>query len=165
MTEFVLGFMFNDDRTEVALIRKNRGPNDMAGYLNGIGGKIEASDQDGLETMTREFLEETGVRVDDYMWTHFLTKRIGEHYVRCYRCRMTKLCHQATTVTDEVVGIYRVDDVLNDPTLKCYPGVTELIKLAIAPPKPYIPPLILPVMAPIHIDVEEFLKMKDRAGS
>jgi hypothetical protein len=38
--EYVCGFMFANDFTEVALIRKNK-PEWQRGKLNGIGGKVE----------------------------------------------------------------------------------------------------------------------------
>jgi len=54
---YVLGFMFDRDYAEVALILKNR-PAWQAGKWNGIGGKIEG-DETPHAAMVREFTEET----------------------------------------------------------------------------------------------------------
>jgi 8-oxo-dGTP diphosphatase len=56
---YVNGFMFSPDHQRVALIHK-RQPTWQAGYLNGIGGKIELGET-AAEAMVREFSEETGV--------------------------------------------------------------------------------------------------------
>ena len=68
MTEYVVGFMFNTEKTHVGLIRKNR-PRWQAGKLNGIGGKVENNEMPEI-AMIREFREETGVYHDK--WEQFL---------------------------------------------------------------------------------------------
>lgn len=57
-TKYVVGFMFSEDSSKVALIRKNR-PEWQKGLLNGIGGHCESSDKNNQDTMIREFEEET----------------------------------------------------------------------------------------------------------
>lgn len=66
---YVLGFMFNNSRTRVALIRKNK-PTWQAGRLNGIGGKIEEGESP-TAAMVREFLEETGYETRPEQWEFF----------------------------------------------------------------------------------------------
>lgn len=58
MKYYVNGFMFNEEGTKVALIRKNR-PEWQKGCLNGIGGKIN-DEETPIEAMNREFEEEAG---------------------------------------------------------------------------------------------------------
>lgn len=58
MIKYVAGFMFDQARSKVALIRKNR-PAWQKGLLNGIGGKIDPGETP-LMAMIREFREETG---------------------------------------------------------------------------------------------------------
>ena len=41
MIRYVLGFLFTPDEDRVVLLQKTHGPQNMAGKLNGIGGKIE----------------------------------------------------------------------------------------------------------------------------
>lgn len=69
MQNYVLGFLFSEDRKQVALIKKIK-PIEQAGLLNGIGGKIE-KDESILSAMEREFKEETGVEIKG--WKCFAT--------------------------------------------------------------------------------------------
>lgn len=71
MKRYVVGFMFDGRFEKVALIRKLK-PAWQAGKLNGIGGKVEVSDEDELAAMVREFREETGSETMRQMWSHCL---------------------------------------------------------------------------------------------
>lgn len=65
----VLGFLFSEKNTEVALIQKVK-PEWQKGFLNGVGGKKE--DGESLfAAMCREFEEETGMFVNS--WEHCIT--------------------------------------------------------------------------------------------
>ena len=59
MTDYVVGFLFSEDRRQVILINKMH-PEWQAGLLNGVGGKVEQGETPE-EAMEREFLEETGM--------------------------------------------------------------------------------------------------------
>jgi 8-oxo-dGTP pyrophosphatase MutT (NUDIX family) len=59
--DYVVGFLFRNNDSEVALIKKDR-PQWQAGKLNGIGGKIEEGET-ADEAMDREFGEEAGLRL------------------------------------------------------------------------------------------------------
>jgi len=65
--DYVCGFLFNGDFTNVLLIRKKR-PEWQAGLLNGVGGKVEDGETP-YAAMEREFMEETGQFVG--AWKHF----------------------------------------------------------------------------------------------
>lgn len=65
-TEMVCGFMFSNDFSEVLLINKEK-PDWQKGKLNGIGGKVE-KDELAIQTMTREFQEETGIVNNDWIY-------------------------------------------------------------------------------------------------
>lgn len=102
--DYVLGFLFNHEGSEVALIRKNR-PDWQAGRLNGIGGKIEPNEWP-LAAMTREFAEEAGVIVAPTLWSHLMTRE-GPHYrVYVFVAFHSTFLNAVRTVTDEVVGVY-----------------------------------------------------------
>ena len=58
MKDYVLGFAFNKTKTDVLLVKKERGPCVNHGKWNGIGGKVEDEIID--YAMKREFVEETG---------------------------------------------------------------------------------------------------------
>lgn len=58
MKRYCVGFMF-DRKGNVALVRKTK-PAWQAGYLNGIGGKLEDGESPA-NGMVREWLEETGI--------------------------------------------------------------------------------------------------------
>ena len=157
MTKFVVGFLFSPDRSKVVLIRKNRGPGNMAGHLNGVGGKVEEVDGGRLElTMTREFLEETGVYIDPDFWKCFHAEQFGEHHVTFFESHLPAYSKVAT-MTDEAVGVYDKDAVLSDPSLKVFYNIPDLVRLALKPPS-YRPPKLSPVMAYLDIDTDFKLK-------
>lgn len=115
MRLYVVGFLFNSDRSEVVLIRKNR-PDWQAGKLNGIGGKIE--DGEGPNTaMMREFLEETGHEV--MLWNEFATlSSIDLHGAGAYRVHFFRAFSKhrdlfgiVKTTTDEEVVLIGPEEV------------------------------------------------------
>ena len=68
--KYVVGFMFDESMSNVALIRKNK-PAWQAGLLNGIGGKTENGETPAA-AMVREFKEEAGW-ISIRPWQHFCT--------------------------------------------------------------------------------------------
>lgn len=93
--KMVLGFMFNEDRTQVALILKQR-PDWQAGLLNGVGGHVEGK-EGTVPAMCREFKEETGYytscddwemvgRMHDLVWSRDPTYPDIPEEVFIFRC-------------------------------------------------------------------------------
>ena len=80
-TAYVVGFLFDEDRESVALIEKRKGPREMAGKLNGIGGKIEPGETPAA-AMEREFGEEAGVAGID--WEHVAELRGPDFVLHVY---------------------------------------------------------------------------------
>lgn len=76
---YVAGFLFSEDYSKIVLIRKNK-PAWQAGALNGVGGKIELSDDSPLMAMIREFKEETGMEVKSWVEFCKLTGKDFEVY-------------------------------------------------------------------------------------
>lgn len=99
MKKYVVGALFNDDGSNVALILKNR-PDFLNGKLNFIGGHIESYDTSPLEAMKREAKEEAGVDVD---WK-FVSMYKDEGYEIFYFTTFSSAAYDsATTLTDEVI--------------------------------------------------------------
>ena len=67
MTRYVLGFLFARNGNLVLLIHKARGPANVVGRLNGIGGKVHP-DETTYDAMRREAEEEAGV---DVIWHRY----------------------------------------------------------------------------------------------
>lgn len=66
---YVVGFMFDESRDQVVLIRKNK-PTFQRGLLNGIGGSVEPGETPP-DAIIREFFEETGVETAKGFWKSF----------------------------------------------------------------------------------------------
>lgn len=77
---YVVGFLFSDDRKQVALIHKRR-PGWQAGRLNGVGGKIESGETPAA-AMHREFAEEAGVW--GVQWGQFATLAGPNFVAHCF---------------------------------------------------------------------------------
>ena len=58
-TRYVLGFLFAPEHEYGVLLQKSRGPGEMAGRLNGIGGHVEDGESPE-DAMRREGIEEVG---------------------------------------------------------------------------------------------------------
>lgn len=114
--EYVAGLLFRGDKREVALIEKRR-PEWQRGKLNGIGGKVEPGEEP-LQAMHREFREEAGGHVCD--WMQFAVARGSAWIVHWFVC-----CDDTATlkqITDETVDWYATDEVPILPTVEhlCY---------------------------------------------
>jgi 8-oxo-dGTP diphosphatase len=68
MLEYVLGFRFNEHKTQVVLIEKLK-PEWQKGKYNGIGGKIETNETP-IKAMVREFKEETSLDTNEEDWSY-----------------------------------------------------------------------------------------------
>ena len=102
MKYYVLGFLFDEEKKRVALIKKNR-PEWQAGFFNGIGGKVEKGET-GEEAMTREFEEEAGVTVTD--WNLMCIMDNVDWVCLCY-CSTGDLS-KLKSLTDEEVSVWNI---------------------------------------------------------
>lgn len=123
MTSYVAGFLFDQRRENVALIRKAR-PEWQAGRLNGIGGHIEPGET-AHAAMRREFTEETGARSP--LWTHFATVLGDWGSVQFFRLFSDAPFKELRSATDEQVEVHRIDAL---PWDQCLPNLSWLIPLA-----------------------------------
>lgn len=103
--EYVLGFLFDEERKKVALIKKNR-PDWQAGFYNGIGGKVEAGEA-AFDAMIREFEEEAGLHVPT--WNRLCRMMSKDWYVYVYWGigDLTSL----KSLTDEPVSIWEIYEI------------------------------------------------------
>lgn len=132
MSDYVVGFLFTHGHRDVALIRKNK-PEWQRGRYNGIGGKIELG-ENPKQAMTREFLEEAGVVIND--WEPFITLSFFNG-VRVYFFRSV-LAHndydtarRVKSQTDEDVGWYCITLLGAIPGVNTLPNLKWLVPMAI----------------------------------
>lgn len=93
--KYVVGFMFNENETDVLLIKKNK-PAWQKGKMNGVGGKIEKGEY-AMDAMHREFKEETGIDFDQ--WKYIVTMS-GDDWE----------CHVFTGSSDDVFDFKQMED-------------------------------------------------------
>lgn len=131
--QYVLGFAFSEDREYVTLIRKNR-PEWQAGKFNGVGGKVELNEA-LKDAMIREFREETSVYAT--AWDQFLVLSGGtkddNFVVYCYRTFLPqKSFFLSKSVTDEEVGLLRVEQITSDIKFPLIPNLRWIIPMALS---------------------------------
>lgn len=127
--QFVCGFYYDDSRSHVVLIRKQK-PAWQKGRLNGVGGKIEQGETP-LEAMRREFAEEAGKNVTD--WEPLATLHVPliapprggvVHFFRAFGD-----FNEIQSMTEERIAVRTIYLVLQDPTLM--PNLRFLIMLGL----------------------------------
>lgn len=114
MINYVTGFLFSLDCTQVVLIQKNK-PAWQAGKWNGVGGKVEEGESWG-QCMSREFEEETGVAIPAEDWTHTVTLFNDEFECRFFRAFSDK-AYEAKTVETEHVSLWDLDHLQDCPVI------------------------------------------------
>ncbi len=112
-TEYVVGFAFDADLKEVALIRKKT-PEWQAGLLNGLGGHVDEGETPE-QAMVREFYEEGGVETNVDHWVYFMDKigsrdqakpgQIKTYRVRCYCTILAELPIEREIVEGHIVRL------------------------------------------------------------
>ena len=108
MIRYVVGFLFNKDKSKVVLIEKNR-PEWQKGYSNGVGGKIEEGETPEM-AMVREFEEEAGLKIET--WTSFCEiKDVNENYVVHFFYAIHEPIDDVESKTDEKLKIVNVYDL------------------------------------------------------
>jgi 8-oxo-dGTP diphosphatase len=119
--QYVVGFLFSPDFKKVVLINKNR-PDFQKGLYNGVGGRIEENEAPA-DAMKREFLEETGLLVEN--WREYCVLQ-GDCVVYVFSASSEDY-HLVQTKTDERVDIIWSFEV---PTLNVMPNLRWLIPMA-----------------------------------
>lgn len=109
--EYVLGWRYSLDLKEVVVIEKQR-PAELQGRITGIGGRIE-NDESPLEAMVREFKEETSLQTYFTEWECFDIWDVHQD-CRIYVFASAGTLAGVSTVTDERVGVFNVDELIAD---------------------------------------------------
>ena len=123
--KYVVGFLFDESKKRVCLIRKNR-PVWQQGYLNGVGGKVEDTDKYPVEAMRREFFEETGVNIK--IW-NYRGEVIGHDWEVTVFSAISNDIDMVSTITDEEIVVTDIKSLQNQMLVE---GVDILIKLSLS---------------------------------
>lgn len=111
----VLGFLFDEELKYVALIRKNR-PEWMKDKFNGIGGKVEEGETFDA-AMIREFFEETGVTLKDWIYDRTYVFMEYKSMLQVFSAKSNKIFEVKTT-TDEEIFIIPLEELKNFPIIE-----------------------------------------------
>lgn len=105
MIDYVCCLVFSENRSELVLIEKNRGPSSVVGRFNGPGGRIEEGETPEIAA-SREFLEETGVEIRSDEWSLVATITFPNCTVSYLSARIsTERLHEARTMETEEVMV------------------------------------------------------------
>lgn len=133
---YVLGFIFDLYSSKVLLIRKEK-PNWQKGFFNGVGGKIEETDETIYIAMARECKEETGAFTHHLDWRKFCTMEgrncpDGDWNVHCfsYFIPMPDMKYSFFTIEEEMV-VWKDLNVINTTDLKLLGNIPWLIGMAL----------------------------------
>jgi 8-oxo-dGTP diphosphatase len=122
MTEYVLGFLFDEFKENVVLIEKQK-PDWQKGRLNGIGGKIEEGETPE-EAMIREFREETGATV--LYWRKYAVLEGKDFRMYCFHSTDQKAFDEAKTMETETVHKKQVKLLSMSRTIENLPWLIPL---------------------------------------
>lgn len=92
------------------MIKKIKGPVGVKGKWNGVGGKIEESDLNSYEAMSREFREETGVNVSQFNWKKFAILEGVNWSMACFACASNDV-FKVCTMEKEPVMVLPIKDL------------------------------------------------------
>jgi len=109
---YVAGFLFSEDTSQLVLIRKNK-PEWQKGLLNGVGGKIELTDESPLFAMIREFKEETGVEIKE--WKEFC--KLQSNSFEVYFFKAFGDISQVKTMEEEQIEVINVSDLYSEDVI------------------------------------------------
>lgn len=112
---YVLGFVFDETKEHVLLIRKNR-PDFQKGKLNGLGGAKEKEDADLLIAIKRETKEEANLEIENYE-PYYVYGHDGDEFQMTVFRAFIPLAElkKFQTTTDEKLKLIKVKDLLKYP--------------------------------------------------
>lgn len=133
-THYVNCILMDEDRTEICVIFKKRGPSEVINKFNFIGGKVEPN-ENIQNAVIREVKEETSIDLSNENISLILTVenefyRLDNHVVFVPKHKL----HQARTCEDEKISILSTDSVkmeLKELPNKYAPSFKMLFEAAI----------------------------------
>lgn len=129
--DYVLGFAFDEAFRSVLLIEKTK-PAWQAGLLNGVGGKVEETDDSYERAMSREFEEECGLHVHDFEWNRYATLEGEGFHVAVFWTKMhIAKIGRAESKTEENIGLYSLIGHAGLRDIGCVSNVPALVELAL----------------------------------
>lgn len=135
MIKYALGFLLRPKLDKVLLIRKCK-PAWQAGRLNGIGGHL-LENETPLDGMRREFLEETGCALNNWVAFATLERTCQEHSsIEVFYGISPSV--RAHSMTEEAVGWYRIANLPhgNSPVVADLPWLLATALYAANNPTP-----------------------------
>jgi 8-oxo-dGTP diphosphatase len=118
---YVAGFLFSPDKKRVVLIKKNK-PEWQAGKYNAVGGKMELFDYCAQTAMTREFMEEAGVRILE--WKEYC--KLTGKYFDVYFFRAFGDVNSVHTQEEEEIHIVPVSEIQTLPIISNIPWLIQM---------------------------------------
>lgn len=123
---YVCAFVI-DECNNILLIRKKR-PDWQAGYLNGVGGKIEFGET-SREAMTREFQEETGLTIEKHNWIYvcdMINSNTDSSKVTFFTAKLSEIKFENKTDEELILVNYEVMT-----QYKLLPNIKALVELTL----------------------------------
>jgi len=126
MVDYSLGFIFDKDLKNVMLVEKQR-PKWQKLKLNGLGGHVELNET-FVQCMARELQEEAAVALNESEFRCYAIMKGEDWTIGVFWAILDPMYF--LTLTDEKVGVYSVDEVL-DGTLNAVDNLPFLISKAL----------------------------------
>ncbi len=112
--QYVAGFLFTPDQDQVVLISKNS-PDWQVGMLGGVGGKIDPGELP-RQAMSREFQQETGVKIASNEWKA-LARLEGFNFQVYFFFSISEKALQIKSPYSEFVALYPVNQTYQLPLI------------------------------------------------
>ena len=109
MKMYAVGFIFNEDLSQVLLIKKTH-PDWQKGKLNGVGGRIKP-EEESLGCIVREVAEEAGLQTKPESWIYFAKMKGSEQSVDFYAHVYKESAGALVSLTDEEIGWFKSNEL------------------------------------------------------
>jgi len=109
MNNYVVGFIFSRDKSNILLIRKER-PSWQVGKFNGVGGKIEQGEMPDT-AIKRECTEETGMVITSWVYKGIIS---GPSYSVCVftaEATIDAMLIAQSHPTDEPCKVFHINEL------------------------------------------------------